>query len=259
MEKQPANHAAAISDRTDGVTEQIPATLDGAPYLVSNVHDIHYIQDCLHALATSGATVTLHLPEGEPQILGHLVEAGQDTPEGCFVFKMADDAMVPPGTWAFTAEVRGIKLQFSCECSGSAAAQATLNVAFPEMLIELQRRRFVRIITPLGQPFSAEFSIGGRGYALSVDDLALGGVGLRASPQEAALLYVGRKLPRVQLALGNDELWVVDLAICSRRAWHSYLLGKTFHVGCRFTEIEPTGLAGIQRVLDQLSADALNR
>lgn len=251
MEKQPANHAAAISDRTDGVTEQIPATLDVSPFLVFSAHDIHA---SLRFLATSGAIVTLYPPEGGQRILGHLVEADQDTPEGCFAFKMAYDEKVSPGTMIFVAEVRGIKFQFSCEWSGSPVPQSMLNVAFPATLIELQRRRFVRLNTPMGQQFSAKFGIGGRAYELSVDDLALGGVGLRASPQEAALLYVGRKLPRVQLALGNDELWVVDMAICSRRAWHSYLLGKTFHVGCRFTEIEPTGLAGIQRVLDQLSS-----
>lgn len=256
MAKQPANHAAMIGDRADGATELIPATLDVSPYLVSNAHDIHVI---LHALATSGAIVTLHISGGDQQILGRVLEADQDTPEGCFVFKMAYDAMVPPGCLIFAVEVRSIKLQFSCEWAGSSVPQSLLNVAYPLTLIELQRRRFARINTPMGQPFSAAFGIGGRTYALSVEDLALGGVGLRASPQEAALLYIGRKLPRVQLVLRNDERLVVDLAICSRRAWHSYLLGKTFHVGCRFAEIEPTGLAGIQRVLDQLSDDALKR
>ena len=256
MAKQPANHATEIADPMDRVTEQIPATLDVSPFLVTDVYDIH---TSLNALATSGAVVTLHLPEAQQPLMGHLVEADQDTPGGCFVFKTAYEVLVPPGRWVFAAEARGIKLQFSSEWAGSSAPQAVWHVAFPSVLIELQRRRFVRLNTPMGQPFSAEFGIGGRGYALSVDDLALGGVGLRASPQEAALLYVGRTLPRVQLVLGKDERLVVDLDICSRRAWHSYLLGKTFHVGCRFAEIDSAGLAGVQRVLDQLKSVQLKR
>ena len=250
-----ASHLATeMDDQINAASTQIPQTLDVSPFIVSDAQEI---DASLQSLAASGAVVTLYPPDGTQWILGWLTDAG--TPAQCFVFKTDHEVSVPAGMMIFVAEVQGIKLQFSCQWSGSSAPQSALVVACPLSLIKLQRRRFARFNTPVGQPFSAGFGIGRRAMTLTVEDLAMGGVGLRATPQEAAMLYINRNLSRVQLVLGQDVSLVVDMEICSRHAWHSYLLGKQFHVGCRFTGIGPAELTEIQRVLDWLEQDKKKR
>lgn len=192
----------------------------------------------LQSLADSQAAVTLHA-DGTA-VLGRLTEI--DAARCRFVFVSDGDIDPAPGTLLFVAALQGVKLQFACDQPASpepAAPTSRLALAMPPSVIKLQRRRYSRQDAPLGLPFRAEFKIFSRPYELGVDDLALGGVGLRASPREAALLAAGRHLPRVTLVLGNNERCVVDLMICSRRDWNSYLLGPQVHIGCRFVKLSP--------------------
>ena len=194
----------------------------------------------LQSLVDSQAVVTLHA--GGAAILGRLTEI--DAARCRFVF-VSDGVIDPaPGNLLFVAALQGVKLQFACDRPASPATEpqspSRLTLAMPPSVIKLQRRRYSRQDAPLGLPFRAEFKIFSRAYELGVDDLALGGVGLRASPREAALLAAGRHLPRVTLVLGNNERCVVDLMICSRRDWNSYLLGPQVHIGCRFVKLSPS-------------------
>lgn len=235
----------------DGISEPIQTGVDLTPYVLE---DARHVATELQMLADSGVPVTLYPSPQSPFILGHL--GAVDAQAGRWVFEPVGEPTVPAGELLFVATVQGIKLQFSCTWEGQEQPVARLTLDLPPRLIKLQRRRFARLAPPLGLPFRAEFGLGGRPYTLSVDDLCLGGVGLRAAPREAALLYVGRRLPRVRLVLGHGESVVVDVDVRSRRAWRTYLLGEQFLIGCRFIELAKTDEETLRQALAQLKTTA---
>lgn len=116
----------------------------------------------------------------------------------------------------------------------------------------VQRRRYARVHAPVGLPFTAEFTLGGRLRVMGVDNVARGGIGLRASPMQAALLYVGRRLPRVWLELGPGRGFQAELEVRSRRGLQTFLLGQQYVVGCRFTDLSAPAQAIVEHALAEL-------
>lgn len=116
----------------------------------------------------------------------------------------------------------------------------------------VQRRRYTRVPAPVGLPFMAEFTLGGRIRVLGVDDLARGGIGLRASPTQATLLYVGRRLPRVWVELGSGRSFQTELEVRSRRLLQTFLLGQQYVVGCRFTDLSASAETIVEHAVAEL-------
>lgn len=152
------------------------------------------------------------------------------------------------------ANLQGIKVQFSCDVLGHAlvATDDRCRVTRPRSIARLQRRRFLRIETPLGLPYSASLMLGGRMVEMGMDNLSLGGVALRASPREARLVYVGQRLSRVWLELGHDVVLQTELEVRSRRVWSSFLLGEQHLVGCCFTSLTEDARETVRRTLDSM-------
>lgn len=106
-----------------------------------------------------------------------------------------------------------------------------LETDWPRALLQLQRRRHPRISVPLGLNHSASFSFGSRRSVLDIDNLSAGGLALRGSRSETAMLFVGKKLPKVQLHLAGATVQA-DLQVRGRRSYRSFLLGEQVLVGC---------------------------
>jgi c-di-GMP-binding flagellar brake protein YcgR len=202
----------------------------------------------LKTLAEPGQSVTIH-SAGFPPCLGRIVSV--DTDAGSFVFE-ATRELADAGELQIVASVQGIKLQFSCMRLADPALGAWRAATLPVALVRLQRRRSVRIETPFGRAFRANFKIAGQEFEFDVDDMGMGGVALRATPREATMLFVGKKLLRVQIELGNDEMMMVDLEVRSRRVWKSYLAGEQVLIGCVFVALQPDVQAQLQRTLDRV-------
>ena len=107
-----------------------------------------------------------------------------------------------------------------------------LQTAWPLEVLQLQRRRHQRLSVPLGQNYSASFRFGRRLCELDIDDLSLGGVALRGTRQETAMLFMGRALPKVGLYMADGTVLEVQLKVRSRRSYQSFLLGEQVLVGC---------------------------
>lgn len=107
---------------------------------------------------------------------------------------------------------------------------------WPALVLQHQRRRFPRVNFPLGQSYQASFQFGRRQCVLQLDDVSQGGVALRGTLQDTAMLFMGRKVPNVTLYL-NDGLQVqVNVVVRSRRRYQSFLLGVQVLVGCSLEE-----------------------
>lgn len=128
----------------------------------------------------------------------------------------------------------GVRVQWMLhgEWQSISANQWQLQMAWPAEVLQLQRRRHQRLSVPLGQNYSASFRFGRRRCELDIEDLSLGGVALRGTRQETAMLFLGRALPKVGLYMADGTTLEVGLKVRSRRSYQSFLLGEQVLVGC---------------------------
>lgn len=162
----------------------------------------------------------------------------------------------PPAGASFP---EGIALQFRASGSWVDAppgAPLQLRAALPDQIVHLQLRRFSHLETPLGQPFRAEFMRHGESFSMGVDEVSIGGLGLRSSAHEGRLLMPSQRFRRVRAELGHGASpQVVDLEVRSLRAFRSLLAGEQLHFGCSFMDPSPAGTEALQLRLAHIDAE----
>jgi c-di-GMP-binding flagellar brake protein YcgR len=247
-----SRHSPAAVEPSLPAIEPIGGDMDLAPFSSRDPRDI---ATTLQALVADGDLVSLYPAEGGACLPGRiaevLVQAGQLVVE-------ARGARPPqPGPVLLVSMPQGIKIQFRVSGSwqGRPGAPLYLTAGLPDEIIHLQRRRFPRVEAPLGLPMRVEFVLQGETFVLSVDDLSMGGLGLRSSAREGSGLMPGQQLRRVRLELGQGSPLAVDLEIRSRRAFRSFLAGEQLHLGCRFIDPAPAIGEELQRILARLDAE----
>lgn len=116
----------------------------------------------------------------------------------------------------------------------------------------VDRRSSPRQAMPLGPAFHADLVVLGRSLSLSLEDLSLGGVALRASKSESGGLLTGRRLPQVHLRLGDHGAVTVALEVRARRSFKSFLAGEQVYIGCRFVDLTPAVQAQLRMIIEAL-------
>jgi hypothetical protein len=230
--------------RPSDVLEPIQA--NAAPHAMRDPFDIG---ETLSSLARLGEPVTIYpsLSLGEP-LLARIDFVHPEEPQ--FTLDLAGE--LPAGRATFVAALEGnAKLQFDLE-SDWAALPGTPNLVpavFPETCLVLNRRAAPRLDTPISGSYAATFTLMNKQFELPLCDYSTGGVGLRATPGEAAELYIGRKLKSVRLQLGPALAVVADLEIRLLRPFRSFLLGEQVQVGCSFDSIEMQMQQNLERLV----------
>lgn len=197
------------------------------------------IGETLTALADTGEALTIYpanLPEPR---LARIASVDPEEPH--FVLDVFGDEPIAPGRATFVAALGGnAKLQFDLESDwATLPGQPNMVPAvFPESCLVLNRRAAQRCDTPLNGNYAATFSLLNKQYELPLCDYSTGGVGLRATLDQAVGLYVGKKLKGVRLQLGPALVIVADLEVRLLRPFRSFLLGDQVQIGCSFEQIE---------------------
>jgi len=220
---------------------------DAAPHAMRDPFDIG---ETFTSLAASGEALTIYPACCAEPLLARIASVHPEEPH--FTLDLAGDAPIPPGRATFVAALGGnAKLQF--ELAGDWLAtpgQPNLVPAvFPETCLVLNRRAAPRLDTPVNGSYAATFTLTNKSFELPLCDYSSGGVGLRATPEQAAELYVGRKLKGVRLQLGPALAIVADLQIRLLRPFRSFLLGEQVQVGCSFDNIEMQMHQQLQRLV----------
>ncbi|MGJ9417499.1 PilZ domain-containing protein [Massilia sp. CMS3.1] len=203
------------------------------------MRDPYDIGETLTRLAESGEALTIYGADLTEPLLARIDSVHPEEPQ--FTLDVVGDGTIPAGTATFVAALGGnAKLQFELESNWPASpGQPNLVPAvFPEICLVLNRRAAPRLDTPVNGSFAATFTLMNKQFELPLCDYSIGGVGLRATPEQAAQLYLGRKLKRVRLQLGPALAIVADLEIRLLRPFRSFLLGEQVQVGCSISNIE---------------------
>jgi c-di-GMP-binding flagellar brake protein YcgR len=207
---------------------------------VADAHDMRDafdIGEALSTLAQTGEPVTVY----SPQLGMAMARIDQvDTENDTFVIDVADGLHLVPGKTVFVAAMGGnAKIQFELdgEWTGLPDAPHLVSAPFPAVCRVLNRRTEQRLETPVGGSYSARFSLYNKIMEMALYDFSSGGVGFRASPEQAAELHVGKRLVNVQLELGPSLVVDADLEVRLLRPFRTFLLGPQVQVGCRISNI----------------------
>lgn len=220
---------------------------DAAPHEMRDPFDIG---ETFASLAASGEALTIYPASVAEPILARIEWVHPEEPH--FTLDVAGDMPIPKGRATFVAALGGnAKLQFELESDWNGAQDQPhlVPAVFPETCLVLNRRAAPRLDTPVNGSFAASFSLMNKRFELPLCDYSSSGVGLRATPEQAAQLYVGRKLKGVRLQLGPALAIVADLEVRLLRPFRSFLLGEQVQVGCSFDNIEMQMHQQLQRLV----------
>ncbi|MBV8379516.1 MAG: flagellar brake protein [Paucibacter sp.] len=253
--QQAAPAPAAQSEEPVEAIAPIDAGLEVTPYRIG---EAAAVAATLCLLADDADLVSFHLGDGAAPLAGRIVEVLPAL--GRMVIEAS--CQVAPGARAATcvAMPRGVKLQFQTELQWlpeeGAAAPGLLRgtAALPDQIIHLQRRSTPRLDVPLGATLRAEFTVLGRPRIFSVDDLSLGGVGLRGPVEEGHSILVGQTLA-ARLVLEDRTALTVPLEVRSRRPFRSFLAGPQLHLGCRFAGLSDAASGELRALLERLEME----
>jgi flagellar brake protein len=195
------------------------------------------IGDALTSLALSGEAVTVYR-RGRDFVMARIDSVD---PEGkVFTLDLAEPGAALQDKVVFVAALgSNAKIQFELDAAASVIADRPdlLQFPLPETCQVLNRRAEPRLESPLGMNYGARFAIMGKVFEMPLYDFSRGGVGLRATPEQAMELYVGKKLEGVQLEMGGSLVVTADLEVRLLRPFRTFLLGPQVQVGCRISNI----------------------
>lgn len=211
------------------------------------------IGDALTLLAASGDAISMYVSGTREPVLGRILSVDPELPH--FVMELNEGAVLPPGKVTFVTWLRTAKLQFRLsnpDWSSLPGQPQLIPMVFPETCAVLNRRASERVETPLGASFTASFEMNNSLHELPIYDVSLGGISLHCTKKDAKGLLKGRKLQGVQLDLGLENDFVVELEVRYTRTIRSFLLGEQLHVGCMFINMTPEAEGEIKSLLDQI-------
>ncbi len=217
-----------LSDAVDRITLNTVA---------HEMRDAFDIGDALSMLSQTGEPVTVY-PRGLDLVMARIDTI--DAERRSFRLDLAEDQVLPEGRACFVASLGGnAKIQFELDANWTIVPGAgnLVELPLPAACLVLNRRAEQRLDTPVGVNFSARFAMLGKTFDMPLYDFSRGGVGLRATPDQAYELYVGKKLEGVHLELGPSLAVTADLEVRLLRPFRTFLLGQQVQVGCRISNI----------------------
>jgi c-di-GMP-binding flagellar brake protein YcgR len=219
-----------------------PKPADAVDRIIHNAvaHDMRDpfdIVDALTTLALAGEPVTVY-PYGQDVVMARIDSVDPDGK--VFTLDPVEHVLLTEGRTVFVASLGGnAKIQFELEAAPAVVPDRTdlLQFPLPDACLVLNRRAEQRLESPLGMNYGARFTIMGKVFEMPLYDFSRGGVGLRATPEQALELYVGKKLDGVLLELGTSLVLTADLEVRLLRPFRTFLLGQQVQVGCRISNI----------------------
>jgi c-di-GMP-binding flagellar brake protein YcgR len=167
------------------------------------------------------------------------------------------------GKIAFDADYNGIKVSFT----GAGLKKIThkgetaFSMPIPKSLYWMQRREYFRVKSPLSKPSYCQLNIAGRKPVnLKLYDISLTGFAmLNVSKEVSDLLVPGSSLEHCKLILADVGECVISFEICAKYIINPDKLQKIQKIGCRFTKITRPVEEIVQRYMQQIQRENLQR
>jgi len=210
------------------------------------------IGDALTTLALAGDPVTVY-PRGQDFVMARIDSV--DPERKVFTLDPVGDDVLAEGRTVFVAALgSNAKVQFELDTGWTVVPECPglVQLPLPDVCLVLNRRAEPRLESPVGMNYGARFTLMGKVFEMPLYDFSRGGVGLRATPEQALELYVGKKLEGVLLELGSSLVVTADLEVRLLRPFRTFLLGQQVQVGCRISNISMQMRQTLERAVDKV-------
>lgn len=210
------------------------------------------IGDALTTLALTGEPITVY-PRGQDFVMARIDTV--DPEHKVFTLELVGGDVLAEGKAVFVAALGGnAKIQFGLDADWTIVAGRPdlVQLPLPDVCLVLNRRAEPRLETPVGMNYGARFTMMGKVFEMPLYDFSRGGVGLRATPEQAMELYVGKKLDNVLLEMGSSLVVTADLEVRLLRPFRTFLLGQQVQVGCRISNLTMQMRQTLDRAVDKI-------
>lgn len=173
----------------------------------------------LRLLEREGSMVSAHVAHGERLYITRVVHVDLDA--GYFIIAFSDEkpanaALLGDETVVFRANVKQTRVEFSASHPSDSVYddKPAIRLAFPQVLAQIQRRRFPRYSVPADVSLRCiADSAGVMPFEARISDISLGGLG--AVLYDAGIqLPSGTVLPDCRIVVPGHEPVLVDIEVC---------------------------------------------
>jgi c-di-GMP-binding flagellar brake protein YcgR len=132
-------------------------------------------------------------------------------------------------------------------------------VPLPTQVLQLQRREYYRLTTPIVNPLKCKVPLGeGRVEEFPIIDISAGGIGMILANSVALPLKVGSTYPGCRIELPGVGTLELTLGIQSLFEVTLKNGAKSLRSGCQFVNLHPSMETLIQRFILRLERDRIN-
>ncbi|HSI22200.1 MAG TPA: flagellar brake protein [Methylophilaceae bacterium] len=161
----------------------------------------------------------------------------------------------------FVTSLDRVKVQFTSQGveKGSFESRPAFVIPFPGQVLQLQRREYYRLTTPIINPLICTVPLGqGRTEEFPIMDISAGGIGMIIGNSPDMLLKVGAAYPGCRIELPGVGVLELTLSIQSLFEVTLKNGSKSFRSGCQFVNLHPSMESLLQRYILKLERDRIN-
>lgn len=237
---------------------------DASSYTIRNQRQIIHN---LSILIKNKCLLSVRFGEGNAFFLTAILEIDEENKTVSFDYgpkEVLNQQLLKAASITFQADFSGIKVSFK----GNMLKEALYNgepafiMPLPESIFWMQRREYFRIKSPRAKGSYCELMLEGQPVKLMLSDISLTGFSvLNTSTEVSDLLIPGEPIEHCKLVLtdmGEDD---VSIKICAKFIINPDKIAalKIQQIGCLFTKIAPTFETIVQRYINQLQRESIQK
>lgn len=160
----------------------------------------------------------------------------------------------------FVTALDNVKVQFVANHIEQTTFEnrSAFRILLPDQVLQLQRREFYRLTTPIANPLKCLIPLeDGRSAEVSLADIGAGGIGIIIGHPPEVALESGEVFPGCRINLPGVGTLEATLRIQSTFEVTLKNGNKMLHSGCQFVDLRPAMQALIQRYIIKLERERL--
>jgi c-di-GMP-binding flagellar brake protein YcgR len=240
---------------------ELTASTDDSRFLVTNRLEIIRV---LRGLASRNEMVSAFFNSGNDLLLTSVLEVVPERDAvilDCGANELLNQRILNAEKIIFVTALDKVKVQFIAHRMETASFEGkpAFEITLPEQLLQLQRREYYRLTTPIVNPLKCMVPMeDGRVKEFPVVDISAGGIGMILSSTLNMQLAVGAVYPGCRIDLPGIGTLELTLAIQSLFEVTLKNGSKSFRSGCQFVNLHHSMQSLIQRYIIKLERERIN-
>jgi len=250
-----------MSDLTDtNVSFELANSPDDSRFLVHNRLEIIRI---LRGLAHRNEKVSAFFNGGKELLLTSLLEVDADKNIALLDFgsnEVLNRRILASEKIIFVTSLDQVKVQFVTPgvTETTFEGRSAFRINLPEQVLQLQRREYYRLTTPIVNPLKCVIPLGnGQTMELPSTDIGAGGIGVLIGNPPGKTLEAGETFPGCRINLAGIGVLEATLRVQSTFEVTMKNGSKTLRSGCQFVDLRPAMQSLIQRYIIKLERERI--